>query len=84
MRNISIIQSQIKKLYDNETEIHISVHSTRPKINVVNAPAKITGVYKNLFTVSVVENGLKKLYSVQYTDLFIGKVIIYELKNQPE
>lgn len=82
MQNIDVIKESIKKLYENKTEIHVDVHSTKPKINVVDSPAKITGVYRNLFTLETVENGLKKLYTVQYTDLFIGKVRIDELKKQ--
>ena len=84
MQNIDLIKAKIKALYENESEIHIDVHSTRPKIKVVNAVATITGVYRNLFTIEALENGAKKLYTVQYTDLFIGKVKISELEKQSE
>ena len=84
MRDINSIKAEIKALCENKREICVDVRSKRPKIDVLGAPAVITGVYKNLFTLEVMENGLKKVYSVQYTDLFIGKVNIRELKGQPK
>ena len=81
MQSIDVIKGSIKKLYENKTEIHVDVHSQKPKINVSGASAKITGVYKNLFIIETVENGMKKLYTVQYADLFIGKVKIEELEK---
>ena len=79
--NIDLIKLQITELYEKNVEVHIDVFSTRPKININNAVAKITGVYKNWFRIEVVEGGLKKGYTVQYTDLFIGKVKIRELEK---
>ena len=79
MQDINTIKEAINVLFNENKEIHIDVHSTRPRINVSNAPATITGVYKNLFTVDVYENGIKKVFSIPFTDLFIGKVIIKEI-----
>lgn len=81
MTDIDLIKTEIKELYDKQKEIHINVHSTKPKIHVTGAPATITGVYKNVFRIETVEDGMKKAYTVQYTDLFIGKVSIKELEN---
>ncbi len=81
MTDINLIKAAIRELYEKRSDIHVDVHCTKPKIHVVGAPATITGVYKNLFTLEVTDNGLKKVYTVQYTDLFIGKVSINELKN---
>ena len=81
MQDINAIKAAIAELYEQKREIHVDVHSTKPKINVVSAPATIVGVYRNLFTIQTVENGLKKIYTVQYTDLFIGKVRIEELEK---
>lgn len=81
MQNIDEIKNKIKNLYESKMEIHVCVHSTKPKINVKDASAKIVGVYRNLFTIEAEENGMKKLFSVPYTDLFIGKVKIEELEK---
>ena len=73
MQDINTIKEAINVLFNENKEIHIDVHSTRPKINVSNSPATITGVYKNLFAVDVYENGIKKVFSIPFTDLFIVK-----------
>ena len=80
MRDINEIKLAIAEMYENNTKIHVNVHMKKPKINVDNATATITGVYKNLFRIETVENGAVKSYTVQYTDLFIGGVSISELE----
>lgn len=80
--NLDMIKSEIRRLCESQTQIHINVSSKKPKINVADRSASITGVYKNLFRIEVVENGTKKAYTVPYTDVFIGKVEIRELKEQ--
>ena len=75
MQNIDLIKAKIKALYENESEIHIDVHSTRPKIKVVNAVARITGVYRNLFTIEALENGAKN-----YTPFNIQICLLERLK----
>ncbi len=79
MQDIEQIRERIVELCESGAEIHVSVSSKRPKICVEDAPARICGAYKNLFRLETVEQGLKKSYTVQYTDLFIGKVKIREL-----
>lgn len=81
MQDIDLIKEQIKRLFELGGEISIEIHSKKPKLHIVDASATITGVYKNLFTLQTVENGLKRVYSVQYTDLFIGKIKIKELEK---
>lgn len=83
MQDIDLIKATIRELYERGDEVHVDVHSKKPKINVNGANATITGVYKNLFSLEVIEGGIKKIYSVQYTDLFIGKVRIHEIKEAP-
>ncbi len=79
MRDIEQIKEAISNLYELNTEIHVDVNSKKPKIKVNDAPARITGVYKNLFTIETMEKGIKKVYTISYTDVFIGKVIIKEV-----
>ena len=82
--DINDIKAKMTELYNKNVEIHVGVHSKRAKINVVSVPARITGIYKHLFMIETMENGMKKSYTVQYTDLFIGKVKIKELEKQSE
>lgn len=81
MQDINELKERIMKLCRSGETVHVSVISKRPKINVVDAPARISEAYKNLFRVETTENGTKKAYTVQYTDLFIGKVKIREIEE---
>lgn len=81
MQDIDTIKEKIKKLYESGAPISICVHSSIPKVEVDGASVFIKGVYKNLFTVEAIENGLKKIYTVPYADVFIGKVKILELEK---
>jgi len=77
--DIADIKERMTSLFEQDADIHVTVHSKRPKINITESQARIVGVYKNLFTIEAVENGLKKTFTVPYTDIFIGKVSIKEL-----
>ncbi len=77
--DIADIKERMTSLFEQGADIHVTVHSKRPKINISESQARIVGVYKNLFTIEAVENGLKKTFTVPYTDIFIGKVSIKEL-----
>lgn len=77
--DIADIKEKMTALFERGADIHVTVHSKKPRININESPARIVGVYKNLFTIETVENGLKKTFTVPYTDVFIGKVSIKEL-----
>ncbi len=79
VRDINEIKNAVSEFYEQKTEIRVNVNTTKPRIHITDAPASITGVYKNLFTIEVIENGLQKVFSIPYTDIFIGKVTINEL-----
>lgn len=79
MQDINVIKDRVGELFVRAPEVHIDVHSTRPKVSVSSLPAKIVGVYRNFFRIEAVEDGMLKAYTVQYTDLFIGRVKIAEL-----
>ena len=81
MQEIDLIKTKIKELYEKGEVVHVDVNSSRPKIHVNGAQALITGVYKNLFTLETVENDMKKIYSVQYADVLIGRVKIMEIEK---
>ena len=58
--NIDLIKLQITELYEKNVEVHIDVFSTRPKININNAVAKITGVIKICFELRLLRVVLKR------------------------
>ena len=84
MDYIKQIKSGIEKLYKTDTNIHISVNSTHPKIIVNSSPAKIVGVYKNIFQIEEYDGGkMPTRHTLQYGDVLIGKVKIEELDFAP-
>jgi len=84
MENMEYIKSSIKELYNTNPSIHISVSKTHPKVIVEKSPAKIIGVYKNIFQVEERESGrIPARHTFQYTDVLIGQVKIEELDGAP-
>lgn len=81
MQDINEMKKAILEIYEGGMPIHVDVCLKKPRVSVENAPARITGVYKNLFRIETVENGMTKSYTVQYTDLCIGGVKIRELEK---
>ena len=80
MDYIEQIKNGIERLYKNNPNIHISVCKTHPKIIVEAQPAKIIGVYKNIFQVQECKFGkIPARHTFKYCDIFIGQVIIEEL-----
>ncbi len=78
------IKRGIEKLYKTNPNIHISVNRIHPKIVVDTVPAKIVGVYKNIFQIE--ECGSCKMltrHTFQYGDVLIGQVRIDELDYVP-
>ena len=80
MDSMDYIKSGIEKLFKTNPNIHISVSKTHPKVIVDASPAKIVGVYKNIFQVEECEGGkMPTRHTFQYGDILIGQVVIDEL-----
>ena len=80
MDYIDQIKNGIERLYKTNPNIHISVSRTHPKIIVEKSPAKIVGVYKNIFQVEECEvSKTSTRHTFQYGDVLIGQVVIEEL-----
>ena len=80
MDSMEYIKSGIERLYKTNPNIHISVSRTHPKIIVAAEPAKIVGVYRNIFQVEECGSGRSPArHTFQYADILIGQVKIEEL-----
>ena len=80
MDYIEQIKNGIERLYRNNPIIHISVCRIHPKIIIEAHPAKIVGVYKNIFQIEELETGkMNARHTFQYGDILIGQVVIEEL-----
>ena len=84
MYNIDHIKNEIRQLYENGQIVHVSVSQTHPRVVVEEAPAKITGVYKNIFQVEeCTESSRPAHHTFQYGEVLIGHVVIRELSYTP-
>ena len=79
MDYIEQIKNGIERLYKTHPNIHISVSRSHPKIVVEKSPAKIIGVYKNIFQIEENNIGRPSRHTFQYGDVLIGQVVIEEL-----
>ena len=79
--SLDALKKRIKHLYENNPSIHVNINMSRPKIHLEKAPAKIVGVYKNIFVVSENSKGYEERHTLMYTDVLIGHIEIVELKK---
>lgn len=83
MTTIDYIKREIKDFYENNKEVHFNISITHPKIELKNDPAKITGVYSNLFRVEEYSTGKPVTHTLKYTDILTKQIEIEEIKIQP-
>lgn len=80
MDTVEYIKSEINRLYETNPNIHISVSRTHPKVIVESSPAKIVGVYRNIFQIEECEGGkMPARHTFQYGDVLTGQVKIEEI-----
>ena len=78
------VKNGIERLYKTNPYIHISLSKTHPKIIVAAEPARIVGVFRNIFQVEECGEGrLPIRHTFQYGDVLIGQVRIEELDYIP-
>lgn len=85
MNYIEEIKTGIEKLYKTNPKVHISTIRARPKRIVTSSPAKIVGVYENIFQVEECgEDNSPTRYTVRYSDVLVGQVKVEELESISE
>lgn len=72
MTAVSVIKEDVQKNINNNIIVREYNKSTKKLSNEYNG--KISGVYRNLFTVDTKENNLIQKKSIMYTDVSIGLV----------
>ena len=84
MDSIEQIKRGVERLYKISPSVHISVNKARSRIFIERVPARIVGVYKNIFQIEECESGtLPQRHTFQYGDVLIGQVVIEELQYAP-
>ncbi len=79
MISINTIREKIKKRYETNPHIKVSINMTHPKTVVESAEVVIMGVYPNIFRLKEVKNPAA-CHTVPYTDVLTGRVKISELE----
>ncbi|MBQ8762779.1 MAG: hypothetical protein IJZ07_01585 [Clostridia bacterium] len=79
MTALETIKSRIKNLYETNSDIHINISVTHPKISLRNDPVTIKGVYPHVFRIEEVSSGVPKCHTLQYTDVLTKQIEIIEL-----
>ena len=74
---IAEIKEKIVDLYNQKKIIHVSVIKSRKKIK--SAPANITCVYTNFFSVEAKVLNYNGNFSVNYVDIYTKSIVIDEL-----
>lgn len=80
MNTLDYIKKEIKAFYDNKQEIHINISISHPKVELTRNPAKITGVYSNLFRIEEYSKGSPATHTVKYSELLTKQIEIVEIK----
>ncbi len=81
---MDIIQKAIDDLYHENPDIHISVRLANLRQVLDFVPAKIVGVYNNIFQIEPKgESGRVERQSYRFCDVLIGQVKIHELDFLP-
>lgn len=81
MSTVNVIKEQIKSLFEAAPDIHVSVKMSHPKISVDDTPARIVGVYPNIFRIEEQDDGYPRYHSVKYTEVLTGQVKIREIED---
>ncbi len=80
MNTLDYVKKEIKLFYDNGQEIHVNISISHPRVELTNNPAKITGVYSNLFRIEEYSKGTPITHTVKYSELLTKQIEITELK----
>ena len=81
--SVDYIKNEIRRLYENAPNIHVSVKIVHPKVNLEDAPAVIIGMYRNIFQVEENSKGYPCRHTFQYGDILTGRVAVRELEFSP-
>ncbi len=78
---ISTLKKHLADLHHRNPNVHIDINLSQPKMQLVNAPARIEGVYNNIFAISEESSGSRRMHTLRYADVLIGQINIRELQE---
>lgn len=83
MSSVEYIKSEIERLYKTSPDVHVSMRLTHPKVIEEQTPARIVGVYGNIFQIEKGGCSHPSRSTFRYTDVLCGKIEIHELDFEP-
>lgn len=75
------IRNQIKRLYETAPVIHMNISLKKPRLELFNAQATITGVFPHIFQVEETTSGRPVRHTLQYNDVLIKNIVILEMEE---
>ncbi len=69
------LKETIKRIYQTNPHVHVTITISRPKRTIKKQEATITGIYDNIFLIE----SCGKRYTFQYADIVTNTIVIDEL-----
>lgn len=79
---LDMIKNKVKRLYETNPTIHISVSLSHPRLNLQDDPAVIKAVYPHVFRIEERSGGIPQCHIIQYADLLTNQIRIRELTEK--
>ena len=76
MNTVEQIKMKVRRHYERNPHVRININIPSQKLEIIDAPAVITGVYTNIFSIEETAHGTPIRRSFQYSDILIGHVKI--------
>ena len=83
MDSIDYIKSRIEEMYKSKSIIHVDIKLKHPRVILKGSTAIVTGAYRNIFGIEIMDKGGTIRHTFQYGDVLIGHVVIEELDWAP-
>ena len=81
MTALDVIKGKLKKRFETDPRVHISIALSHPRIYLKDDPAVIKAVYPHVFRVEETSGGVPRCHIIQYADLLTGQIRIRELQE---
>lgn len=81
IKDVDNIKEIIRRLHEKGEMITVDYHSNHPRINIEKSKVRISGVYRNFFTIEDTDCGIIRSHTVMYVDVITKNLYIYELDD---
>lgn len=82
MHSLQEIKARIQQRFQTDPNIHVNISLQRPRLQLQNVEAKITGVYAHIFQIEEASSGQCRRHTLQYADVLLHSIDILELHDQ--